>query len=329
MDLNAVRAFVAVADAGQFQKAAVDLALTQQAVSKRIAALEKDLGVRLFVRTPRGAELTIDGQALLPHARVLLSAEERAVAAVRPGDRALRVDVVGRRAATGGLVQDFHRAHPRIALDVVTLFDVDTAVTAVRDGAVDATFRAVTMPGHRLPDGVGALPVLDEPLSLCVGPGHVFARAAAVTPAQLAGHRIWMPGNVPGTEWHAYYEAFAAAFGPAVDTIGPNFGLEALLDTIAGSTTVATILSERTPHVWPAGHDLRLVPLVDPVPVYPHSLLWHADNPHPGLTALRDHLTSTRPRPPRGTTWRPSWAAPRQGGAVRSPSGTSGPPRGC
>ncbi|MEV0242006.1 LysR family transcriptional regulator [Streptomyces sp. NPDC050674] len=308
MDLKAVRAFVAIADSGQFQKAAVDLALTQQAVSKRIAALEKDLGVRLLVRTPRGAELTIDGQALLPHARVLLQAAERATTAVRPGDRALRVDVVGRRAATGGLVQGFHRARPEIALDVVTLFDVETAVTAVRDGAVDATFRAVTMPGHRLPDGIGAVPVLDEPLHLCVGPGHAFARAPWVSPAQLAGHRIWMPGNVPGTEWHAYYEALAAEFGPSIDTIGPNFGLEALLDTIAGSPTVATFLSERTPHVWPAGHDLRLVPLRDPVPVYPHSLLWRTDNPHPGLTALRDHLTATRPLPPEGTTWCPAWA---------------------
>ncbi|MFF5844573.1 LysR family transcriptional regulator [Streptomyces massasporeus] len=310
MDLKAVRAFVAIADSGQFQKAAVDLALTQQAVSKRIAALEKDLGVRLLVRTPRGAELTIDGQALLPHARVLLRAEDRATAAVRPGDRALRVDVVGRRAATGGLVQHFHRAHPEIALDVVTLFDVETAVTALRDGAVDATFRAVTMPGQRLPDGITATPVLDEPLQLCVGPGHPFARARSVTTAQLAGHRIWMPGNVPGTEWHAYYEELAAAFGPAIDTIGPNFGLEALLDTIAGSATVATFLSERTPHVWPVAHDLRLVPLVDPVPVYPHSLLRRTDDPHPGLTALHDYLVATRPRPPEGELWRPSWAEP-------------------
>ncbi|MEV5353363.1 LysR family transcriptional regulator [Streptomyces sp. NPDC052693] len=323
MDLNAVRAFVAVADAGQFRKAAVDLALTQQAVSKRIAALEKDLGVRLFVRTPHGAEPTIDGQALLPHARVLLSAEERAVAAVRPGDRALRVDVVGRRVATGGLVQEFHRAHPEIPLDVVTLFDADTAVTAVCDGSVDATFRAVTMPGHRLPDGIAALPVLDEPLSLCVGPGHPFARAASVTPAQLAGHRIRMPGNVPGTEWHAYYEAFAAAFGPAIDTVGPNFGLEALLDTVAGSSTVATFLSERTPHVWPVGHDLRLVPLRDPTPVYPHFLLWRAGNPHPGLAALRDHLAATRPRPPRGELWRPAWARPPRG---RPPRGRAAGP---
>ncbi|MEW2610491.1 LysR family transcriptional regulator [Streptomyces sp. NPDC047880] len=307
MDLKTVRAFVAIADSGQFQKAAVDLALTQQAVSKRIAALEKDLGVRLLVRTPRGAELTIDGQALLPHARALLQAEERAVAAVRPGGRALRVDVVGRRAATAGLVRDFHRAHPEITLDVVTLFGVDAAVAAVRDGAVDATFRAVTMPGHRLPDGITSTPVLDEPLRLCVGPGHEFARAEWVTPAQLAGHRIWMPGNEPGTEWAAYYDELAATFGPAIDTIGPNFGVEALLDTVASSPTLATFLSERTPLVWPADHDLRLVPLRDPTPVYPHSLLWRTDNPHPGLTALRAHLAA-QPRLTEGRTWRPSWA---------------------
>ena len=64
MDLAAVRTFVAVAAAGQFQEAAVDLSITQQAVSKRIAALEKELGVRLFTRTPRGARLTAEGPGL-------------------------------------------------------------------------------------------------------------------------------------------------------------------------------------------------------------------------------------------------------------------------
>jgi DNA-binding transcriptional LysR family regulator len=95
VDLEAVRTFVAVAAAGQFQEAADELAITQQAVSKRIAALERELGVRLFTRTARGSRLSIDGQALLPHARELLRAEERAAASVRPGQRALRVDVLG------------------------------------------------------------------------------------------------------------------------------------------------------------------------------------------------------------------------------------------
>ncbi|WP_435878135.1 LysR family transcriptional regulator, partial [Streptosporangium canum] len=72
VDLDAVRTFVAVVDTGQFQEAAADLSITQQAVSKRVAGLEKDLAVRLFTRTARGARLTIDGQAFLPHARELL-----------------------------------------------------------------------------------------------------------------------------------------------------------------------------------------------------------------------------------------------------------------
>ena len=64
MDLHAVRTFVVAARAGQFQEAAVELGVTQQAVSKRVAALERTLGVRLFTRTGRGVELTIDGRTV-------------------------------------------------------------------------------------------------------------------------------------------------------------------------------------------------------------------------------------------------------------------------
>ena len=62
MDLDGVRTFVAAADCGQFQAAADEIDLTQQGVSRRIAALEKSLGVRLFVRNARGVTLTADGQ---------------------------------------------------------------------------------------------------------------------------------------------------------------------------------------------------------------------------------------------------------------------------
>ncbi|MFD5554211.1 LysR family transcriptional regulator [Streptomyces sp. NPDC127068] len=326
MDLIAVRTFVVVVDEGQFQDAAVQLSVTQQAVSKRIAALERHLGVRLFTRTPRGAQLTIDGQAFLPHARALLRAAERAAASVRPGHRALRVDVIGRRLSTAGLLRDFHRARPGIDLDVVTLFDAEEAVAAVLAGTIDATFRTVATPGRRLPEGIAATPVLDERLHLFTGPAHPFAGAASVTPARLAGHRIWMPGNVPGAEWTAYYDAFAAAFGLTIDAIGPNFGLEDLLDTIAGSVNVATLLSEQTPLVWPVGHDLRRVPLTDPTPVYPHSLLWRADNPHPALVALRDHLAAAYPGPPGPGTWTPTRASGREpAGPARPGAVTTGP----
>lgn len=255
VDLAAVRTFVAVAAAGQFQEAAVDLSITQQAVSKRIAPLEKELGVRLFTRTPRGARLTAEGQAFLPHARDLLQTAEQAVASVRLGNRPLRVDVVGRRLAPASLVRGFHRAHQRTELDVVTLFDAGTAIEAVR--------------------------------------------------SQLAGHRIWMPGLVPGTEWAAFYDKLAAAFGLTIDVTSPDFGTEPLLDTIGASPSLATLVGEQTRITWPAEWDLRRIAVHDPVPVYAHALIWRADSPHPALTALRDYLGPQRYASP--GTWAPSW----------------------
>lgn len=309
MDLATVRTFVVVADTGQFQEAAVELAVTQQAVSKRVAALERSLGVRLFARTPRGADLTIDGRAFLPHARELLRVAERAAASVRADRRPLRVDVLTSRSAPSGLMRGFHAAHPEIDLDVLTVFGIESALTAIRSGALDATFRAVAAPGRPLPDGIEAVRVLDEPLHLLTGPGHALAGARSVSLAELAGHRIWMPGLVPGTEWAAYYDDLVAEFGLTIEATGPNFGSDALLDTIADTPSLATFMGARTRLVWPADHGLRLIPVTDPAPVYPHSLLWHRDNPHPGLTALRAHLATGEVSG--SGTWVPGWAGGR------------------
>ncbi|MFF8189506.1 LysR family transcriptional regulator [Streptomyces bobili] len=311
MDLDTVRTFVAAADAGQFQEAAAELAVTQQAVSKRIASLERELGVRLFTRTARGAELTIDGQAFLPHARELLRVAERAVASVRTGSRPLRVDVLASRSAASGLMRGFHRAHPGIELDVVWLFDIETAVAAIRSGAIDASFRAVAVPGRPLPEDLESVRVLDEPLQLLTGPAHALAGARSVTVAQLAGHRIWMPGIVPGTEWAAYYDDLVAEFGLTIEATGPNFGSDALLDTVADTPALATFMGEHTRLVWPAGHDLRRIPVTDPTPVYPHSLIWRRENPHPALTTLRDYLGSAPPDRPGSAVWTPSWTTGR------------------
>ena len=311
MDLEAVRTFVAVAEAGQFQKAAADLSLTQQAVSKRIASLERTLGVRLFTRAPRGAELTIDGQAFLPHARDLLRVAERAVASVRPGHRPLRVDMISSRGAASGLMRGFHHAHPEIDLDMLMLLDIETAITAIRSGVIDASFRAVAMPGRPLPEDIESVRVLDEPLQLMTGPAHALASARSVTLAQLAGHRIWMPGILPGSEWAAYYDDLVAEFGLTIEATGPNFGSDALLDTIADTPALATFMSEQTRLVWPADHGLRRIPVTDPTPVYPHSLLWHRDNPHPALATLRAHLAATAAGHDAAGTWAPAWVISR------------------
>lgn len=303
MDLTGVRTFVAIADTGQFQAAADDLEVSQQAVSKRIAALERELGVLLFTRTTRGATLTAAGQAVLPHARELLFSAERIMASVQRTPRPLRVDIISRRIGPGALLRDFHRARPETELEVLTLFDAGTAIAAVASGEIDATVRAVR---GALPVGVRMRRVLDEPHHLLVGPGHRLAEAEAVTPAQLADHPIWIPGIAPGTEWAAYYEDLAAVFGLAIDTRGPNFGTETMLDALAEDAKLATLIGERTRYVWPAEYGLRRIPVRDPALLYPHSLLWRADNPHRGLAALRDFLRPAPGAP--AAAWLPSWA---------------------
>ncbi len=229
---------------------------------------------------------------------------------MRPGRRALRVDVVNRRIAPAVLLQDFYRTNPAIELDVMTLTaDFDGAVAAVEAGTIDATFHAVPVPAHDLPDAIRTARVIDEPHQLLVGPGHALADAHAVTPAQLAGHRIWMPGMAPGTEWAAYYDEFAAAFGLTIDVVGPVFGNEALLAEIAGSAGLATLVGEGSRYLWPDSYDLRRVPVRDPAPIYPMSLIWRADNPHPALGRLRDYLDFRRVSPPGAGVWLPKWAA--------------------
>lgn len=302
MDLLAVRTFLAVADTGQFQAAADDLEVTQQAVSKRIAGLEKELGARLFTRTSRGATLTPAGQAMLSHARDLILSAERIVASVQLTP--LRVDVINRRIGPAGLLRDFHRAYPETELEVLTLFDAGAAIAAVASGAADATFRAVT---GKLPGGIESMRVLDEPHQLLVGPGHPLADAGAVTPSELPGHPIWIPGIVPGTEWAAYYEELAADFGLTIDAKGPHFGTESILDVLAEDGRLATLAGERTRYVWPDRYDLRRIPIRDPVLAYPHRLIWRTGNPHPGLAALRRFLCPGR-TPSAPGTWLPSWA---------------------
>lgn len=309
MDLDAVRTFVAVAGTGRFQAAADDLEITQQAASKRVAALERELGVRLFARTARGVRLTVDGQALLPHARELLRAAERVTAAVTPGRRALRIDVVSRRIAPSHLLHAFYQQHPGIELDVVALTNADaaTALAEVGAGTLDATFRSLRASARGVPSGLRSERVIDDRHELLVGPRHPLANAGTVTLAELTDHPVWMPG-MSDPEPVGYYDDLAKAFGLTIDTVGPMFGIEALLAEIADSTRLAMFVGEGSRYLWPESYDLRRIPVVNPTPVYPLSVVWRADNPHPVLADFLDHLR-TRYRETAGEdVWAPDWA---------------------
>lgn len=307
MDLDAVGTFVAVAGTGQFQAAADELGISQQAASKRVATLERQLGVKLFARAARGARLTVDGEALLPHARELLLAAERVRAAVTPGRRALRIDVINRRIAPAGILHAFYQRHPGIELDVVALphADATSALAEVSAGTLDATFRSLR--DTTLPRDLRAARVIDDRHELLVGPRHPLAGAETVTPAELAEHPIWMPG-MSDPEPIGYYEDLAKAFGLTIDTIGPMFGIETLLAELADSTRLANLVGEGSRYLWPESYDLRRIPVVGPAPVYPLSVIWRADNPHPVLADFLEYLKTRYRRTSGDEIWTPDWA---------------------
>lgn len=81
LDLDAVKAFVCVAELGSFTRAAEAMQTTQAAVSLKLKRLEERLGLRLIERTPRYVELSAKGVTFLEHARELLDAHDRALGA--------------------------------------------------------------------------------------------------------------------------------------------------------------------------------------------------------------------------------------------------------
>lgn len=313
VDLEGVRTFVAVADTGQFHAAGDVLAITQQAVSKRVATLERELGARLFVRGAKGVRLSVDGQAFLPHARELLRVEDHAAASVLPSRRALRVDVLNRRIAPAGLLQAFHQQHPEIDLDVVTLpvlGDGDDALAAVAAGTVDLTFRALAATAGRPPTGLRAEPVLHDRHQLLVGPRHPLADHRQLTPDDLIDHPIWMFPMPAGSEPGAYYRELADTFGLTIDVVAPNFGNEALLDEIAESPRLATLIGQGSRYLWPTSYDLRRIPIVQPAPIFPLHAVWTAQNTHPALPSLLDYLRGhCQSHESDEDLWLPSWTS--------------------
>ena len=83
VSLEQVRTFVTVAETASVTRAASQLHVAQPALSRKLRALEDEVGRPLFLRTTRGMRLTAAGERFLPHAVGILAAVERAAAAAR------------------------------------------------------------------------------------------------------------------------------------------------------------------------------------------------------------------------------------------------------
>ncbi|MGN6691157.1 MAG: LysR family transcriptional regulator [Sphingopyxis sp.] len=223
LPLNALRAFEAAARHLNFTRAAIELCVSQGAVSHQVAQLERRLGTRLFHRLPRGLALTDEGHALVP---VVADAFDRVAATLDQytGSRfreALKVGVVG-TFATGWLLPrlaGFVRAHPAIDLRISTNNNrVDLA-----GEALDYAIRFGDGAWH----GTHAEPLLAAPMSPLCAP-TIAARLR--TPGDLI-HEPLLRSYRPD-EWALW---FAAAGLPAPVLRGPVFDSSALMVTAAAA----------------------------------------------------------------------------------------------
>jgi len=195
MDIAALKAFTAVADAGSFSAAAELLFLTQPAVSKRIAALESELGAKLFDRIGRTITLTEAGRALLPRAQNILVELEDSVRAISN----LTGEVHGTlRFATShhiGLhrlppaLKRFTQEYPQVRLDI-RFMDSEEACTAVEHGELELGI--VTLPPAPSANLTTEV-VWQDPLGIVVSSHHPLAASSDVQLSELARHPAILP----------------------------------------------------------------------------------------------------------------------------------------
>jgi DNA-binding transcriptional LysR family regulator len=283
LDLGAVRTFLAVVDEGHFTEAADLLGMTQQAVSKRVARLESDLGVPLLNRSRAGAALTEDGAAFLPNARALISLADQATGMLRARRRALRIDALARDAAPIDMIRAFYDASD-VDVDIVVSRGAVSQRTTLTDGSVDAAFGRAT---GISPPGIERIPACLEPIHILVGRQHSLARRRQVPMKELSGLTAWMPGNARDSEWAEYYRFLSAEFGILIDTSGPVFGRDHLREKISSSPDLIMFGNKRQLPLHP---DIAEISVTDPTPVYPWSLRWHEANRHPSLPLLVAHV---------------------------------------
>jgi len=187
MELRHIRYFLAVAEEGNFTRAAARVGIGQPPLSQQIRDLEQEIGAALFHRVPHGAELTEAGRAFLEAVRTM---PDQARAAVRSAQRAargetgiLRVGFTG-SAVLNTVVPASIRAFRRSFPDVDLTLDERNSnglVAGLRDGSLDLAF---LRPGAIDGEDIQAHPFPDEPLIAALP----LARAAALEDDQQEIH---------------------------------------------------------------------------------------------------------------------------------------------
>ena len=190
MELQQLRYVVEVAETSSFTRAAERCFVTQSALSHQIAALERELGQRLFVRSSRSVRLSEAGEAFLEHARTALRAAEQAresvAAAVGVVTGTLRIGVIPTVTAVDipEVLVAYRAAHPlaRVELQVG---NSDVLMTRLRRGDLDVALLGLREGTQPL--GVASRVLSRDRLMAALPRGHELSETGVVTLHDLAG----------------------------------------------------------------------------------------------------------------------------------------------
>ncbi|MGW1554941.1 LysR family transcriptional regulator [Streptomyces sp. NPDC002144] len=284
LDPRLLRAFVAVAEELHFTRAAARLYLAQQALSRDVRRLERELGTELFVRSTRQVTLTPDGERLLPYARRVLEAQDDLLGAFGQ-TRPLLVDLNSPGLVTGRRV--LHRAR-ELAPEHELMARYESGLTGAAQellaGRLDASFGRFAGLDPALRGGLEHLLVRYEPMAVVLPEDHRLASLEAVPLAALAGETVYAGAGNPRTpEWTDLARRLFDGRGIAVAPPAP---------LAVGDEEFERIMAKmRNPILavvdFPAMPRTVLRPLIDPVPLSPVSLVWRKGLVHPGFDALR------------------------------------------
>jgi LysR family hydrogen peroxide-inducible transcriptional activator len=195
MELYQLRYFVAVAETGNFTKAAARSFISQPSLSQQIANLEEELGQSLFHRLGRSVALTQAGHQLLDHARRIIEEADTALREMKESA------VSGHRVAAGAIQTVSHFFFPavlaycranevRLKLRSYENFR-GRLVSAVLEGEIDVALVSLPINEPR----IVSTPLFSEPLLLAVGASHRLATAERVTFADLKEENFILMGE--------------------------------------------------------------------------------------------------------------------------------------
>jgi len=201
LDSNALKAFLTIVDQGSFSEAAEQLHLTQPAISKRLAALENQLGTTLVDRSHRQIRLTDSGSRLLPHARKILDEIHNARIALSPDSGLIEGELHIIASHHIGLhhlpkwLRRFKREYPQVTINL-QFMESDAAYEQMRKRNAELAF--VTLSDSMLPS-FHVFAQWPDPMAFVVGADHPLASLKKPTLADLANHPALLPDTSTST----------------------------------------------------------------------------------------------------------------------------------